>query len=89
MNFNLKNNEYNLQKNIIDEFIKLYGIEVLFVFKEKNINSIFGDFEYNKDLYSKKIFVIPADNGFEGYNNGLDYAFNNFGVIFTQNKKRV
>lgn len=89
--------DYGLHTNLIDELISLYGVPVRFLVMEKivdsmttnnshentdNASKIFGDFKTLKtDIYrdALEFYVLVSEN--EEYPNGLQFAFNNFGLI--------
>ena len=91
LNFSRKP-EYQLNTNLIDEMIKLYGTPVKFVLMDKiqdfgphtnnkPENSIFNDFKALKTqevLIEKEIFILINDS--EGYPNGLNFMFGQFGL---------
>ena len=88
MNFNFHQKpDYSLNTGLIDELIRLYGTPVRFLVTEKLMDSwesnrVFGDFKTLKtDLYrdALEFFVLISDN--EEYPNGLQFAFNNYGLI--------
>lgn len=98
MNFNFSQQpEYNLNDNLTEELIRLYGTPVKFVFMDKiqdwgshqnykNENRVFNDFKTLKPTQGVgawtieyKIYVLLAES--EGYNNGMQMVFNNFGMI--------
>lgn len=89
--------DYNLNTGLIDELIKLYGTPVRLLITEKLMdsyntpnlherayrgsNTVFGDFKTVKvDGYREALefHVLLSD---EEYPSGLQFAFNNFGMI--------
>lgn len=87
MNFNFSHtNEYNLNINLIDEFIRLYGIESkLLLSKKENIDiEVFGDWSNiktnNKDVFDIHLYSENADN-FER----SEYQFTEFGFNLLDN----
>ena len=81
VNFNFSHkNEYQLNINLIDEFIRLYGIECkLLITEKKNTDPIvFGDWSNiktnNKDIFDVHIYSENADS-FERQ----EYQFTEFG----------
>lgn len=89
--------DYALHTDLIDELISLYGTPVRFLVMEKIVDSItadnshenasdalqiFGDFKTLKtDMFrdALEFNVLLSDN--EEFPNGLQFAFNNFGMI--------
>lgn len=96
LNFHSKP-DYGLHTRMIDEMINLYGTPVRFLSMTKIVDSygasnshedvsgfpkIFGDFKTLKtDLYrdALEFHILISDS--EEYPNGLQFAFNNFGLI--------
>lgn len=96
LNFHRKP-DYTLNTGLIDELIRLYGTPVRFIVTEKLVdsfdsnnhesasflgNQVFGDFKSLKtDVWrdALEFYVLLAES--EEYPNGLQFAFNNFGLI--------
>ncbi len=85
MNFNFSHkNDYALNTQLIDELIRLYGVEARFILTEKNNIDpvVFGDWSSiktnDKDIFD--VHLLPASNddlNHDGYRFG-DFGFNNY-----------
>lgn len=86
MNFNTNSKvEYDLNDNLVNEMINLYGVQTKFLVVEKiNKDIIFGDYSHIKTDSTKifDIFVLPENT--EDWDEN-DYGFSQFGFTNVEN----
>ena len=87
MNLNIDGDtEYDLNTSLIDEVIKMYGIETKFMITEKinRDDTVFGDYSHIKSDSAKiyDVYMLPEVS--EDWDGG-DYAFNPFGLTNFEN----
>lgn len=84
MNFNtnLRQNEYNLNSELIAESINLYGVELTLIkVIKQNTDSTFGDFSHLKSGEVFKLYGLPENS--ESWDN-LNSQFTQFGMVNTE-----
>jgi len=87
MNFNFTENpEYQLNTSLVEEMIRLYGVQVKFLVTEK-INKddlVFGDHSHLKSDSSKSYYIYMLPETTEDWDSG-NYGITNFGLVNFEN----